>query len=522
MGTALVCGAALGGSFVDFRLWALPWIAVAPLLALAERVRPKRALVLGWLAGTTGIGLAFSWLVYAIRVFGGFPPPVAALLYAPVAISMGFQLALFLGLVAWLGPTPLGLGAPLAFVALELLFPKLFPWHLANSQYRVVVLLQSGELAGPYLLSFAIVWANVALLALARFIRTRPGRAGAAEVATPSRATIGAPLALVALLVVAGAWRLDTARAARDRAPALRVAVVQGNISVEHKGNRAYFGRNLDAYREASRAVAGDVDLLIWPETVFQHDLDTSLTRLAGDDDPFPDAPRPLLFGGLAVTGGPGMSLRVHNSAFLRDVDARIAGRYDKRVLVPFGEYMPLGDRFPWLRTLSPGTSNFTAGAEPTVLSAGAALLGPLICYEDVIPGPAREAVARGATLLVNLTNDAWYGDGAEPLQHQALAVWRAVETRRDLIRATNTGLTSVIAASGDVLGELPTFRADTLVSGVRTLRTTTVYGEAGDVFAWGVVVATVALGAARWGRERRLRRSEPAARPRPRRRRRR
>jgi apolipoprotein N-acyltransferase len=494
---------------------------VAPLLALAERVRPKRALLLGWLAGTTGIGLAFSWLVYAMRVFGGFPTPVAALLYAPVALSMGAQLGLFLALVAWLGPTPLGLGAPLAFVALELLFPKLFPWHLANSQYRVVALLQSGELAGPYLLSFAIVWANVALLALARLVRARG--AGASGTTASFGATIVAPLALVTLLIVAGAWRLDAVRAARASAPAIRVGLVQGNISVEHKGNRAYFGRNIDAYRQASRAVAADVDLLIWPETVFQHDLDTRLTRLAGDDDPFPDAPRPILFGGLAVTRGPGIPLRVYNSAFLRDVDGRLAGRYDKRILVPFGEYMPLGDRFPWLRTLSPGTSNFSAGTEPAVLPVGtAARLGPLICYEDVIPGPAREAVAHGATLLVNLTNDAWYGDGAEPLQHQALAVWRAVETRRDLMRATNTGLTSVVAASGDVLGELPTFRDDTLVSEVRALDTTTVYGAAGDVFAWCVVIATVALGMARRGRERRLRASERAARPRRRRRKRR
>ncbi|HEY2388993.1 MAG TPA: hypothetical protein VGK30_18715, partial [Candidatus Binatia bacterium] len=281
MATALVCGAALGASFVDFRLWPLPWIAIAPLLALTERGRPGRALVLGWLAGTTGIALAFSWLVYAMRVFGAFPMPIAALLYAPVAASMGLQLGLFLALVAWLGPSPLGLGAPLAFVALEFLFPKLFPWRLANSQYRVVALLQSGELAGPYLLTFAIVWVNAAALALARLVGTRARRAVGPDTAAPPAATIVAPLALAALLLVAGTWRLGAVRAERASAPALRVGLVQGNISIEHKGNRAFFGRNLDAYREASRAVAGGVDLLIWPETVFQHDLDTGLTRLA-------------------------------------------------------------------------------------------------------------------------------------------------------------------------------------------------------------------------------------------------
>jgi len=487
-------------------------------VALAEGRRPGHALVLGWLAGATGIAIAFGWLVYAMRVFGGFSMPVAMLLYLPVALSMGLQFGLFLAVVAWLGPQPLGLAAPLAFVAIELLFPKLFPWRLGNSQYQVVPLLQSGELAGPFLLGFAIVWVNTAVLALARQVRL--GRSGEArEAARVSPWAVVVPVLFAALLFGAGTWRLAALRAARASAPALRVGLVQGNISIEHKGNRAFFGRNLDAYREASRAIADGVDLLIWPETVFQHDIDTARTRLVGEDDPFPDAPRPLLFGGLAVAQSPGTRPRVHNSAFLRAIDGRVIGRYDKRILVPFGEYMPLGERFPVLRTLSPGTSNFAPGGAPALLPVGTlARLGTLICYEDVIPAPARDAVRQGATLLVNLTNDAWYGDGAEPVQHQALAVWRAVETRRDLIRATNTGLTSVIAATGDVLGELPTFTTDTLVTEVRALQTMTVYTEVGDLFGWSVVLVTVTLGAARWRRERRLRASEAASR-RPRRR---
>ncbi len=517
---ALAGGLALGASFVDFRLYVLPWIALAPLLAIAERVRPARAFALGTLAGAAGIGIAFAWLVYAMRVFGGFATPVALLLYLPVVASMGVQLGLFLALLAWTGPLRLGLAAPITFVAVEFLFPKLFPWRLANSQYRVVPLLQSGEVAGPFLLSFAIVWMNAAVLALVRLMRARAG-GRPTPVTRDTLGTIAAPLLLVAILFAAGVWRVERVRAARARAPSLRVGMVQGNVSVEHKGNRAFFGRNLDAYREASRAIADRVDLLIWPETVFQQDIATTRTRLAGEDDPFPAAPRPLLFGGLAVEQTPGAPPRVHNSAFLRGLEGEVVGRYDKRILVPFGEYMPLGDRFPVLRTLSPGTSNFAAGGEPVLLAAGPlARLGPLICYEDVIPEPARSAVRRGATLLVNLTNDAWYGEGAEPVQHQALAVWRAVETRRDLLRATNTGLTSAIAATGEVLGELPTFVADTLVTEVHPLRSTTPYTALGDVFGWSVVLAALGIAAARRGRGRRLRSPERVPHPRRKRRR--
>ncbi len=496
----------------------MPWLAIAPLLAIVEGVRPGRAFRLGWLAGTTGIGLAFAWLVYAFRVFGGFPMPVAALLYLPVVVAMGLELGLFTTLVAWLGPLPLGLGAPLAFTAVEFCFPSLFPWRLAHSQYRLPTLLQTGELAGPSLLGFAIVWVNAAVLAAARTLLTRhPDGAVATTPAVPRATTaIDLPVLLTMALVAFGTWRLAAVRAERAQAPILRVAVVQGNISIEHKGDRAFFGRNLDAYRDASRALAADVDLLVWPETVFQHRIAGEHARLDGEDDPFPGAPLPLLFGGLATTRGTDGVPHVYNSAFLRGTDGRVLGRYDKRVLVPFGEYMPFGDRFPALRALSPTTSNFSAGSEPVLLALeNGARIGALICYEDVIPEPSRAAVARGATLLLNLTNDAWYGDGAEPVQHQALAIWRAVETRRDLVRATNTGLTSVVAATGEVIAQLPTFTSATLRTDVRLLRGTTVYAAVGDVFAWTAVVVTMLIAIVRRGRAARPRGSEPRRRSR-------
>jgi apolipoprotein N-acyltransferase len=200
-----------------------------------------------------------------------------------------------------------------------------------------------------------------------------------------------------------------------------------------------------------------------------------------------------LVFGGLAIDHG-FEERRLYNSAFLLDATGVVQSRYDKRVLFPFGEYLPLADRFPWLRQLSPATGRFTAGVGPRLLTATGGLhLGPLICYEDVIPGPAREAVSRGAMLLLNLTNDAWYGVSAEPYQHQALALWRAVENRRDFVRSTNTGLTAAISATGEVLGQLPIFVEDTLRVEARLLTVPTFYAAWGDVFAWTIVALWVA-----------------------------
>jgi apolipoprotein N-acyltransferase len=483
---ALGAGLALGYSFVDFRLWLVPWIAVAPLIAIAETSSPGRALRVGWLAGVAGIGCAFSWLVYAFQVFGGFSLPSAlALFVAPVA-WMGLEIGLFCGLLAWVGPLPLGLAAPATFTVVEFLFPTLFPWRIAHTQLRVLPLLQSGDFAGPYLVGFAMVWVNAGLV---RFLRAR------------ERAPLAAAAGLALVLWLHGSWRIAAIDALRDASPSLRVGVVQGNIGVERKGERAFFRRNLEDYRRLSMELADQVDLLVWPETVAQHPIAADERLPSAEDHPFPNPPRPLLFGGLAI-GQDVEGRHLYNSAFLTDDRGAIVARYDKRVLVPFGEYLPLASRFPWLRDVSPATGHFSAGRDQTILPVAERVrLGALICYEDVIPQPAREAAQRGATLLVNLTNDAWYGISPEPYQHQALALWRAVETRRDFIRSTNTGLTAAVSASGRVLMELPIFVAAARRVDVRLLDVRTFYAAWGDVFAWAVTMWWALAASRRWRR---------------------
>lgn len=476
---ASAAGLALGFSFVDFRLWLVPWFAVALLVALAEAHGPRRSWRLGWLAGTAGIACAFVWLIYAFQVFGGFSLPVALALFLVPVAWMGLQIGVFTGLLAWIGRWPLALGAPVTFTTVEFLFPTVFPWRLAHTQSVLVPLLQSAEVAGPYLLGFTLMWWSAALV---RLVRER------------DRVPFAAASALVLVLAVGGVVRASRIEALRAAAPALRVGVIQGNIGVERKGQRSMFRRNLDEYRRLSTGVASEVDLLVWPETVAQRPIAIGESTPSAEVHPFPNPPRPLIFGGLAVGVGP-EGRRLHNSAFLSDTDGTIRGRYDKRVLVPFGEYLPLADRYPWLRRWSPATGRFRPGAVPGLLiTADGVRIGPLICYEDVIPGPAREAVGLGAQLLLNLTNDAWYGDSAEPHQHQALALWRAVETRRDFIRSTNTGLTATISATGAVINELPLFVAATQQVEVRLLDVPTFYTRWGDCFAW-VVSATWVIG---------------------------
>jgi len=493
---AVVAGVLLGASFFDFRLFALAWVGAALLLGVLAGEIPLRAFFLGFVAGMAGLSLAFAWLVYALQVFGGFSFGIAVVIsLAPIA-WMAIQLGVCGALLAWLGPLPLSLAAPLIFTGIEFLFPSLFPWRLAHSQYRVPVLLQSGDLAGPFLLTFAMVWTGAcAVQVRALILRGGPQRSRAVVLHTLP------PLLLVGGLVAYGLWRMPVIEAARQRAPVLRVGVVQGNVGVSRKGRQASFTRNMQDYRDLSASIAPTSDVLIWPETVFQRHIPTTMRALDRGYHPFPDSPLPLIFGGLGVARNM-TPRRIFNSAFLVDASGQIRGRYDKRVLVPFGEYMPLGDRFPRLRTISPATGNFRPGTGPLVLPLDdGARFGALICYEDVIPDLARAAVRAGANVLLNLTNDAWYGDTAQPHQHQALAIWRAVETRRDFVRVTNTGLTSVIAASGSILTTFPTFVPHAEATEVRLLASVTPYTRYGDVFGWTVVGLLALAVGRRWRR---------------------
>ena len=275
-------------------------------------------------------------------------------------------------------------------------------------------------------------------------------------------------------------------------APQARVGLVQGNISIEQKGNRAYFDVNLERYGELSEPIQDDLDLLVWPETVSQFWIPADTPSLDGKSHPFPGLRVPLYFGGLAyrITGP--READEFNAAFVIQPDGTVLGRYDKRILMPFGEFLPFAETFPWIRKLSPATAGFRAGTEAKVIDIpGALKVGALICYEDLVAGMPRATTHAGADVLVPILNDAWYGNSPAPHQHQALALWRTVETRRYLLRGSNTGVTSIIDAAGRVVDEGGLFSEEVIVGDVARLDLESVYARIGDVFVVTLAVAT-------------------------------
>ncbi len=195
----------------------------------------------------------------------------------------------------------------------------------------------------------------------------------------------------------------------------------------------------------------------------------------------------PLLFGAITAEDDPDRDGEkvYYNTALLLDRDGRVLGRYDKNYLLIFGEYLPLSDWFPFLKDWFPEAGDFRPGRTVEVFELGETRIGVMVCYEDILPAFTRRLHARRPHLLVNITNDAWFGRTTEPYQHLALATFRAIENRRFLVRATNTGVSAVVDPVGRVVQSTSLERPEVLVAQVARLEGETPYQTYGDVFAW-------------------------------------
>jgi apolipoprotein N-acyltransferase len=219
------------------------------------------------------------------------------------------------------------------------------------------------------------------------------------------------------------------------------------------------------------------------------------------------DFKAPIIFGGLMLRtkgelkGSYREILRdkvnrdLYNVAFLMDGEGRVLDHYKKVYLLSFGEVIPLSGYFPQLYDWFPKANRFTAGTEPRVFDFKGAKLGMMICYEDILPRFSNQLAALNPQILVNITNDAWFGKTAEPYLHLALATFRSIETRTWMVRSTNTGVSAFVDATGQIVSETSLTGAETLIADVPIMSgETTVYTRIGDVFGWLALCAWAAL----------------------------
>lgn len=457
----LAVAAALGG----LATFALPPADAVPLLLIAfpgllwllDGVRTGRgAFAAGWVFGFGHHLLGLYWVSAALftdigRFWWALPLSAAGL---PVLMAM------FSGGAVWLfhrlrsRGMAQGLGRPLLFAACWGLFEWLrghvftgFPWNLIGYSWDgVLPVLQSVSLFGVYGLGLltALVAALPAVLADPLVPRAR----GAAAVA--------AGLTLFVALGLWGAWRL--AGASAETVPGVRLRLVQAAIDQRLKWASGERERNVQQHLQLSAAQpsqsssarpAQPVTHVIWPETAvpFFIDQDARLRQVLGSVAPP---------GGLVITGAPRTTLdaggerRYYNSMIAIDGSGAIDGSFDKFHLVPFGEYMPLRRWLP-VGAIAGNGAEFSAGPGPVTLDLkGLPPVSPLICYEGIFPSAVLDTGHRPDWLL-NLTNDAWYGETAGPHQHFAIVRLRAVEEGRPLVRVANTGISGVVDAYGRV-----------------------------------------------------------------------
>jgi len=273
----------------------------------------------------------------------------------------------------------------------------------------------------------------------------------------------------------------------------MKVKLIQPNIEQAVKWDPAYQEETMKVLKSLSLAGADDnPELIIWPEAAipFYFQVQDSHARRVVNILKQADG-RYLLFGSPAFSVE-GSEIKYYNSAFLISSEGKILGRYDKIHLVPFGEYVPLQKFLFFVHKMVEDIGEFSPGEQPGVLTFQGKSLGVLICYEIIFPELARKCIQRGSSCLVTITNDAWFGRTSASYQHNSMATLRAVENRVFVLRAANSGITSVIDPTGKIISATELFTPAVVTGKIKLIKTSTFYSRYGDVFALMCIVLSV------------------------------
>ncbi len=486
-GVLLLCvlsGALLALSFPRPGWWPLAWVVLVPWLVALRLGNGWGAILGSWLGGFTFFGI----LVYWLGLFGLSVWCITCIMLALPLLIWGVGVRR----MEKLAPGARIVGTAALWSGIEWargLGQFGFTWGwLGYSQSPVIPLLPVARIAGTIGISFLIVLVNAAIAeAIISAGRNEPAR----------RYLIRAlAVCTFAALVIVGADKWISHRGPLRGAPVM-VAVVQGNATGPLKAEDVNvpltpteISRARQTYLElTAEAARARPVLMVWPESALMSDPDS---------DPLVAewvARSARLAHAWLLAGGPYVDKqgRQFNSAYLYAPSGNQVARYDKVQLVPFGEYVPWRNRLPFLQRYHVRSFDFAAGGVHRVLQAGIVAIGPMICFESIFPQISWRLTRRGAQVLVVMTNDAWFGRTAAAAQHRQIAVLRAVETNRWVVRAASTGISAIISPDGRIVAEAGLFEPKVLSheiilgpSGAHPL-------TGGQVFAWLMVFLSVA-----------------------------
>jgi apolipoprotein N-acyltransferase len=470
-------------SWIGFGIWPLAFVCFVPLLWALRESTPKRALGIGaWMGFVTHLG-GYTWIMHVLQVFANAPLPVAFAGYLLLCAVQGFLFGVMAFVLVWVGRRtrwPAAALLPLSLVAVEFAYPLLFQSYTGVALMPVLPLAQVAELGGPLLMSALQAVVNGAI-----FDALEAWRFGLP-------APYGAMAASLIALTGSGAYgflrivRIERASAA---APHLAIGIAQPNVGeIDLHENPWASVRTLQ--NETAELHARGADLVVWPEVGYNvrplRDGSDGRTITGG-------VPVATIVGAIRVDG-----THIWNSALAIDANGRMGDHYDKIQLLAFGEYIPGGEWFPVLYRWLPLVSPLSRGRSTAPLRIGSWRFATFICYEDILPGIVRSImVDHGegrAHAMVNLTNDSWYGAGHEQEQHLVLAAVRSIEHRRWLVRATSTGISAFVDATGRIVQRIGRNQRGVALAAVPMMQGTTIYEALGDWPGWLALAIVVGV----------------------------
>ncbi len=470
---------------------ALAWIGLIPLFLAVKDRSFWSAFRLGMLAGLAHYLTLVYWIEQVMRTYGYLPLYLSVPILGLLAFYLSIYPALFAALTRKISPRPwlLMILAPALWAALE--YARTFavtgfPWGLlGHSQYENLAIIQISDITGAYGVSALIVGVNSAIFLLLGSLSSKSTPSSRISIRTGYLAA-GAMALIACAVFLYGHQTIKATQSVAAQAKTLEVAVIQGNIDQTIKWNPAYQADTVDIYSTLTESAATDeTDLVVWPEssmpfyflTPGSTYLSAQVLKTARLAKAF------LLVGSMSYDRGQESTI-FYNSAYLVDPEGVSQGKYDKVHLVPWGEYIPLKKWLSFLGKIVEQVSDFSSGETGKSLAANGKNIGVLICYEIIFPKLAREQALKGANLLVTITNDAWFGNSSAPRQHFSMAVFRAVENKRAVARAANTGISGFIGPTGRILGVTPLFKRTSLAADLPLMEITTFYTRRGDLFA--------------------------------------
>ena len=422
------------------------WFSLIPLFFACQQSTKKKAFYAGLTGGTVYYCFLIYWVVISMETYGGLPKIGALGCLLLLAFYMAIYFAIFCTIIST-NKTPNSLiwQAPVIWVSLDYIRSFLFtgfPWmDLGYSQFNTPFIIQISDIFGHGAVTFLIVLTNSLCFALLNS-RTKQEK--------PSSHAIWAIIILAISLAYSG-YKLAKTNKQITLAPIIKTTVVQANINQAVKWDKKLRQNSIDRHIELSNGpIAQQSQLVIWPETALaffptNYKLLRQVYNRTVKEYPYD------LLSGIPYYERKNNEPTLYNSAMLLTED-ELPTYYFKQHLVPFGEYVPLKSILPIPKPIVEAISNFSAAQTGTLLTTKNNIaVATIICFEAIYPAIARKMTLTGGQIIANITNDAWFGHSKASIQHLAMTTFRAVENRRSLARAANTGISAFVLPSGEI-----------------------------------------------------------------------